>query len=354
MSYGQYSYRGSHGGHVATPGAVNRETGKRAKSVLATAQVIHVWAQRTQTYGQNSKRSVFFEGDKLFSYGHHWLMAQFVTNARGELAALINSTRYTEGTTTNNHTHSARHAVRDSVPKFYIEDAGGDLDWNGDGAPPILPERKVKLALAAYVAKAVEAFGKAKRARSQWSIDYQTRLAVETMEEAQAFADWSGYAWERPDMGEALASAQEAVKRAKAREAEEAAAAKVKAADDFAAWQAGTARYCPAAFSTDDKGSVYLRKMGDQLETSRGASVPWEHAVKAFRFIKLCKAKGEAFKTNGRTIRVGHYVVDKIAPNGDMTAGCHFFAWARIEEVARREGVLDLAPDAAAVVASHH
>lgn len=345
---------GFHTEHHPTPGATSRETGKRVKSILTTDQVIHVWAQRTQSYGQNAKRSVFFEGDKLFSYGYHWLMAQFVTNARGELAALINSERYTQGTTTNNHTNSARHAVRDDVPRFAVAGAGGDLDWNGDGAPPVLPERKVKAALDDYVAKAVEAFGKAKRARSQWSINYQTRRAVETMEEAQAFADWSGYAWERPDLGAALASAQEAVKRARAREAQALADAKAKAADDFAAWQAGAARRCPAAFATDEKGSVYLRKAGDLLETSRGASVPWDHAVKAFRFIKLCKAKGEAFQRNGRTVRVGHFTVDRIAPNGDMHAGCHFFSWTRIEEVARREGVLDLAPDAGAVVTSHH
>lgn len=334
--------------HHPTPGATSRETGGRVKSIFTTDQVIHVWAQRTQSYGQNAKRSVYFERDVLFSYGSHWIMAQFAENDRGEVAAIINATRYEGGTTTNNHTHSARHAVREGVPKFYVPDAGGHL-YGGRLTPGDIAK-----ALTYYETTAATAAAKARRARKAWSIDYETARAVSALDEAQAFAQWAGVAWTRPDLGTLVDDAAEAKRRAAAREVQLAAAARERDADAFAEWLAGKARYAPTSYAFDASGSVYMRRQGDELQTSRGAAVPWEHALRAFRFIKLCREKGEGFKSNGRKVRVGHFTVDQITAKGDMTAGCHFFTWSQIEALAKREGVLDLAPDASAVVASGH
>lgn len=98
-------------------------------------------------------------------------------------------------------------------------------------------------------------------------------------------------------------------------------------------------------------GTALVRRSsdGERLETSHGADVPWDHAVKAFRFIRLCVERGEGFKTNGRVIRVGHFRVDEITPEGDMRAGCHRFAWSVMRELAEREGVFNLTPSAEAV-----
>lgn len=96
-------------------------------------------------------------------------------------------------------------------------------------------------------------------------------------------------------------------------------------------------------------GGAALRIVGDTLQTSHGAEVPLAHAIKAFRFIKLCRERGESFQRNGRTIRVGHFQVDRIAANGDFVAGCHSFTWPEVERVARLAGVADLAPSAEAI-----
>lgn len=98
-------------------------------------------------------------------------------------------------------------------------------------------------------------------------------------------------------------------------------------------------------------GTALVRRSpdGERLETSHGADVPWDHAVKAFRFIALCVERGEGFKTNGRVVRVGHFRVDEITPEGDMRAGCHTFAWGVMKALAEREGVLTLAPSDEAV-----
>ena len=128
------------------------------------------------------------------------------------------------------------------------------------------------------------------------------------------------------------------------------------------AWQAATpgARYS----GRTAMGGAFLRAVnversgdmitGGELQTSQGAAVPLTHALKAFRFIKLCRAQGQAWAANGRTIPVGHFRIDRIAANGDFHAGCHFIEWAQVEALALALGVADWQGDESAVVTREH
>lgn len=118
-------------------------------------------------------------------------------------------------------------------------------------------------------------------------------------------------------------------------------------------WLAGgTVRF----YGRDAQGGAYLRAVGVErdesgqitggtLQTSQGADVPLTHALRVFRFLKHCKETGTPWARNGRTIRVGHYQVDKVAPDGSFVAGCHVINWPQVEAVALALGVADLAPD---------
>lgn len=96
-------------------------------------------------------------------------------------------------------------------------------------------------------------------------------------------------------------------------------------------------------------GPAFLRVKDDMLETSQGARVPLAHAIKAFRFVKLCRESGTAWKRNGHSIRVGQFTVDEISAEGDMTAGCHRILFSEIERVARSIGVYEQAASNEAV-----
>lgn len=164
------------------------------------------------------------------------------------------------------------------------------------------------------------------------------------------------------DAREAAREAERAASIAAREKAEREKAERVAA--NRAAWFAGD----PEAHSTgekDDKGGAFLRAVhverddsgavtGGELQTSRGASVPLTHALRAFRFIKLVRAKGEGWKANGKTVPVGHFRIDQIGPNGDFEAGCHFIQWAEVERLAGALGVMDLTPDESAVVTREH
>ena len=86
-------------------------------------------------------------------------------------------------------------------------------------------------------------------------------------------------------------------------------------------------------------GPIRLRIKGDELQTSRGARVPLDHAVKAFRVIKRLKTRGESYERNGHTIHLGHFALDAVDQQGNVTAGCHHVEWAEIERVATLAGV---------------
>lgn len=136
-----------------------------------------------------------------------------------------------------------------------------------------------------------------------------------------------------------------------------------KQAAAIAAWQAGESNVRPYG-ATDLEGGALLRAVGvvrdesgaitgGTLETSQGASVPLPHAIKAFRFVKLCRDAGRAWQRNGHSIRVGHYTLDSITPAGNFRAGCHLINWGQIERLARELGVLELPADDSALINTH-
>lgn len=129
-------------------------------------------------------------------------------------------------------------------------------------------------------------------------------------------------------------------------------------AERLASWRAGAA--VGRISAARPSGAAYIRAVGverdesgaivaGELETSLGASVPLVQAVRAFRFLKLVRERGDGWRKNGARIRVGHFEVDSISPTGDFVAGCHSFEWADVRELAESLGVFDLAPDDSAV-----
>lgn len=132
---------------------------------------------------------------------------------------------------------------------------------------------------------------------------------------------------------------QESYKAKRAAEvAEERRLAEATAEEQRLAWLAGES---PRLFRRFDcpNGGAALRAYGEELQTSHGASVPLAHAIKAFRFLKLIRERGEGWKRNGHTVRVGHFQIDRIESDGSFVAGCHDIKWPEVERLARELGV---------------
>lgn len=329
MGYGNYSPHGGFDRHVTGLEAFDRVSGKRVKANFTTDQTIHVWAQRTQTCGQNGKRSVYFEGDKLYSYGSHFILAQFVEGKGGRPVALVNSEK--SSPTTSGHQYTARRAIDDSK-YLVLRVPGAQLDH---------------VANLENFAKRIEAGRSlAKRGRSEWSRESGESEALNAAAEAYQYAQAFGLKFKLDGASpESVLAAAEAQRKKIAADVKRREAAQRKVdAEHFADWQAGARSIPPRSYYTASDGSAYVRVKGDNLETSQGAVVPLAHAVRVFRFVKRVKETGREWSAPQNTVplRVGDFRVDWIDRDGNFKAGCHRFTWATIEAAARAVGVADL------------
>lgn len=278
----------------------------------------------------------------IYSHGYHFPIAAFQTAPDGSRVVLANFNEQYSASTRKHQTHVAR-----AIPsKYLVFDVPLVSPRNAAGDVGRFHERN----LEALLERAADTFAKSKRARINrpWLLE----RAAHWLDLARDYAAVFGLIAPTDEIDAVLtdltARREEAARiYAAARAEREAARVAAQAAEReatreaFDAWQAGEAgARRPPSWATDEAGSVYVRRNGDALETSRGASVPWEHAVKAFRLIRAVRARGEAWASPpAAPVRVGHFHVDRIDAGGNMWAGCHFFAWSHMAALAEREGV---------------
>jgi hypothetical protein len=64
------------------------------RTVFNNTECIHTFAQRTQNNGRTSNNNIFFEGDKIYSYGYHYELGRFLDDK----TILINDEGYSNST----------------------------------------------------------------------------------------------------------------------------------------------------------------------------------------------------------------------------------------------------------------
>lgn len=327
------------------------------KTVFDNRQIAHVWAQQTQESGKTPNRNLFFEGKTIYSYGYHFPLARFATDD----IVLVNKDSYS--VSTSKHQGYVRNAIthkqqlfvstqvlkafadyKDSHPVLFppaiqdivIEEAFKDFDNGMQRAA----KRRVK---RCRVEDTLAAIGKLKDAAEVFET-LQTPVPKKLVD---AIAQYEGensnaietYLKDITDKEAALKAQREATyDKAKTswlnHETPEPRIRDHITRDtvQISAWIP-----CHVALSY---GHTLLRiaKDGQDVETSRGAKFPVEHAIKAFNVIRLLrdnKKEYEAQHDKEGGYRLGHFKIDKIDKNGNVTAGCHFVPWESIEHAAR-------------------
>lgn len=327
------------------------------QTVFDNAMVAHVWAQRSQEEGRSHNGNFSFSGDTLYSYSTP--IGKFVEVPEKGYAVLVTSRRYSR-TTSGKHMPALHRALSSEGYRNEFE------------VPCVAPHGPSDHAanLAHLVNEFEDRANKALRARDDWRLGRLDDDLVEAAKRVERYAEL--FRLEAPKLNpidrasevrmaraarEAKANTPAAIaKRGIAREQREARAARklelerLEGVERVEAWKRGepvNLRY------GETGGDVVLRVRGDMLETSLGAKVPLEQAVRVFKFVKLCKARGQgsaphaniAWKRNGAHLPVGHFEVDWVTTTGSFRAGCHLIHWPEIERVAREIGVLDAEPE---------
>jgi hypothetical protein len=114
-------------------------------------------------------------------------------------------------------------------------------------------------------------------------------------------------------------------------------------AEQLAAWRAGA--LLPTFDYTLEDDSACFRIKGDNVETSRGATVPVADVRRVMRVYQLAvKAnalpweRGDYARQDEET-RLGHFRLDHIDASGNVRAGCHYFNAAEVAHLATLLGV---------------
>jgi hypothetical protein len=323
------------------------------RTVVNNEEVCHLWAHQGQSHARGP--SIFFEGSLIFSYGKHFPMANIVKDKAGNTAVLFTTSTY--GPTTAKHLTYTRRAIPSRFPVFNV----GNIKFNFGAFDKKSPDTVTchEFNLRDYAKLIQERAKKFEKSRT-WSRGEYDRLE-KAVTEANAYSAFfklrkrfkSPYTSEQ---AEALIAKKEArnAELDRTREARDAAKYLLERQRDIRTvcgrihlaqaqrlariaeleheayiWrQGGNARYFPGDFPT------MLRVKGAEVETSRQARFPVEHAIRGLALVRAVRARGEAYQRNGHTLHLGHYAIDRIDANGNVTAGCHYVAYEEIERIA--------------------
>jgi hypothetical protein len=315
-------------------GSINREAGqaiaqaakakKRVKSVVSNGQIPHLWMHKAQPGARNSNGSLYFAGDTIYSYGSHFPIARHVTKGKKE-GVLFNTASYSP--TTSGHQSRVRSAIPDTATVFNVPklaDRGYEDHANN---------------LKHYTELVAKLVAESNRGKSEWKIKRRHEAAVQTREEARAYAKFFGLPVPKIiKVPELNSEHMEQVRKAEAaRSAKQAAETKRKneerarrEAEALENWRKGEGSYFGCGYCESA-----LRIKDGLVETSRGARVPIADAMRALTLVRATVKRGEVWTPQGLNgLSIGNYPLNRIEANGDISAGCHKITFAEIERFA--------------------
>lgn len=289
------------------------------RTVVTNSEVPHLWAHQSQSEARNANNSFYFRDETIYSYRDSFPLAKHVKNARGEKAVLLTTATYS--VTTSQHTSDVRSSIPHSVQVFHVDLT--DLNrWAG-----FEPSKHV----ASYSERIQECERKAAKARKDWARDSELGRAAQLHSEALAFIAFYDLTVTVVDLATDLETVKAAVKADAQRKAKETRERKIQmekdSAEQVAKWLSGEYAHLPYGLDT------LLRVKDGEVETSRGARFPIDHARRGLVLVESVIKTGEPWHTNGHTCHLGNYRIDRIDANGTVHAGCHVVKYSAIERI---------------------
>lgn len=275
------------------------------KTVFTNAMVAHVWAQQTQEFGINASGSLYFQDATIYSYGSHFPIARFIDRN----IVLLTADSYSN--TTAQHISLVHRAIP-STARVFVVDIVRVNSVNEHAAN-----------LTGILDRANNAIGAANRSRKY--SDSEFARAIRLHADAVEYADKFELPRPRDFSPDVIASILDRIDRQQREQTERDAKLAERLQDEATAWQSGK-----RASPVYDYPRVLLRVVGDNVETSRGASVPVSHAVRMYRFL-----------ADGRDIvgaRIGHFTVNRVTDDA-VHIGCHIVPRDEMERIAELLGV---------------
>lgn len=283
------------------------------RTVVKPTEIGHLWAHQSQSRAR-TQGSISFDGPTFYSYSTP--IGYIETNQQGDTAYFITTRRYSV-TTSGKHMPAMLRAIPRDANVFHVACVVRDSSQGSHAAR-----------LEGYAARIAEVEAKIPRARSHK--DYWESERISLYAEARRYCQFFGLAevFDADTVADIIAKADAARKRDAARRKREQAKHEKERRQKYAAaaaeWLAGGDN--DAVYYHPD---TFLRVVGEEVQTSKGATVPMSHALRLYNLWTAGQAKiGE---------RVGIYNVSKIDPKC-LTIGCHVISTAEITRFASSQG----------------
>lgn len=277
-----------------------------------TSEVIHVFAQQTQSEGRNQSGSIYFRDNKIYSYGSHYLLGEFINSE----TIIINDFGYS--VTTSKHINELINATiqykqfyTSSIDIKYIE---SEINYNikklsKANKPEIYISNITKL--ESNLTKWVEFCKENKIKKRPFQIfDYSINKSNYNYNKIVKIAD--------------SLLTPEAIEKIKAKGKKEAIKQKAKDKKELKTKLDKFNAYKIDRFKIGQFDYLRLSQNGEFVETSQNIRIEKSDAKKLYFAIKK--------KVDIRGQKIGYYTINKI-DNKALIVGCHKICINSVEKI---------------------
>lgn len=265
------------------------------KNVFSNSDLCHTFAQRTQERGKSS--NMFFEHDKIYSYGYHYLLAEFLPDD----SILINDNGYSN--TTAKHISKIRQATR-QYKQYFTTSCDLDIVYRkiNDLSKKLLTARKKDI----YANEIISLFDSC--------LEFNLKYRVNQLHTDKFKAIELIY-------NNISKNIDEYIKQGKEREIKENEKLIIKLAEDVKKFNNYEINYINSRNLNIDY--IRISKDNNFIESSQGVKIDIDLAKRLYNKIAL--------KEDIRGYNIGGYTVTGL--NGVLSIGCHKIDVSNVHEI---------------------
>ena len=277
-----------------------------------TSEVVHVFAQQTQSEGRNQSGSIYFKDNRIYSYGSHYLLGEFINDE----TIIINDFGYS--VTTSKHISELINATS-QYKQFYtssidIKHVETEIDYNIK-----------KLSKANKPEIYISNITKLENNLSKW-VDYckENKIKTKPFQIFDYAINKSNYKYKKIVKIANSLLTLEAIEKIKAKGKKDAINQKAKDKKELKTKLDKFNAYEIDRFKVGEFDYLRLSENKQFVETSQNIRIEKSEAKKLYFAIKK--------KIDIRGQKIGYYTVNKI-DNKALTVGCHKICIKSVEKV---------------------
>jgi hypothetical protein len=276
----------------------------------SNSELSHVWANDPHPSIEKSANSMSCHNGKLYSYST--CIGQIINDT-----VIYNTASYSNST--SKHQNLMQSATSHYSKRIYL-----DIPRRGLNSLVFNQQDFEDIVVKPNANKANDLLVKASRSKKYATL--YSGQAFSIIKNLEKYALFIGVFYSCPDIDDLQELAIKADKEAKAFEKVRKAARIKEQAEALEQWRAGH----------DVRNSfelTALRIKDDEIQTTRGARIPVDHAVKFWGLIKSWHEKGVSYVKDHHSIHLGNYTVNSFKDD-TLIVGCHSIPYSEIESIA--------------------